>query len=157
MATSGLCATATGRAGRVVRCCISRAALLVKVTDKNAFGSGAAADQFGDPVGDHAGLAGAGAGEDQQRARNRQHRFPLAFVQAVESIDGCRRTHYCGFELPFSGKVVAPFGPFFGGRFGGLALSRWASSRSYGGLAARAPFRSSSASDSRGSSLEASS
>ena len=35
---------------------------------QDAVGGRAMADQLGDAVGDHAGLAGAGAGQDQQRA-----------------------------------------------------------------------------------------
>src|SRR4029079_17623191 len=42
------------------------------------------ADQVGDPAGDDAGLAGAGAGQDQQRSGDLQDRFALLGVQVIE-------------------------------------------------------------------------
>jgi len=44
----------------------------------------AAVDQVGDPVGEHAGLATAGAGEDQQRAVNVRDGLALRWVEALE-------------------------------------------------------------------------
>ena len=41
-------------------------------------------DQMGDAIGDDARLAGAGAGENEQRAFGREHGFALAFVEFVE-------------------------------------------------------------------------
>ena len=46
----------------------------------------AVADQVGDAAGDDARLAGAGAGEDQQRSVEVQDRFALLRVQGVEEI-----------------------------------------------------------------------
>ena len=41
-----------------------------------------------DAIGDDARLAGAGAGEDQQRTLGCEHSFALAFVQLVEERCG---------------------------------------------------------------------
>jgi hypothetical protein len=46
----------------------------------------AVADQVRDAVGDDAGLARAGAGEDQQRAVHLQHGLTLLGVQLIEEV-----------------------------------------------------------------------
>ena len=66
---------------------ISRAALLVKVTDRISCGPRAAlAQDVGDPRGQHAGLAGAGAGQHQNRAVQRLDRIALFGIEAVEIL-----------------------------------------------------------------------
>ena len=66
---------------------ISSAALLVNVTASTSFGLRVAvADEIGDAAGDDARLAGAGAGEDQQRAVEVQNRFALFGVEGVEEL-----------------------------------------------------------------------
>ena len=68
-----------------MRCFISRAALLVKVTARISLGPGAAeAENVGDAHGEHAGLAGAGAGQHQDRAVQRLDRQPLLRVEPGE-------------------------------------------------------------------------
>ena len=77
-----------------MRSFISRAALLVKVTARIWLGIGAAGRQdMGDAGGQHAGLAGAGAGQHQHRAVERFDRFALFRVEAGEIVrhDGLRR------------------------------------------------------------------
>ena len=65
--------------------CISRAALLVKVTREDLARPGlAGGDQMGEPGGQRGGLAGAGAGEHQHRSFGREHRFALRRVQALQ-------------------------------------------------------------------------
>ena len=65
---------------------ISRAALLVKVTARIWLGPGAAGQQdMGEPRGQHAGLAGAGAGQHQHRAVDR-----LAPPRAAASFSPAR-------------------------------------------------------------------
>ena len=69
---------------------ISCAALLVKVMARISPGRGlAAVDQVRDPVGQHARLARAGAGEDQQRPLAVQDGLALGLVQALEQV--CER------------------------------------------------------------------
>ena len=59
----------------------------MNVTASTSCGCGVAvADQVGDAAGDDARLAGAGAGEDQQRAVDVQDRFALFGIQGVEEI-----------------------------------------------------------------------
>ena len=71
-----------------MRSFITPAALLVKVTARIALAWHALFDQMRDAIGDDARLAGAGAGQHEQRAFGRQHSFALAFVQFVEqSVD----------------------------------------------------------------------
>jgi hypothetical protein len=61
---------------------ISRAALLVKVTARNLARPGAAGgENVGDAHGEHAGLAGAGAGQHQHRAVERLDREPLLRIK----------------------------------------------------------------------------
>src|SRR3546814_18250054 len=48
--------------------------------------------QVGEPGGQHAGLAGAGAGQHQHRAVERLDRSTLAFVEGAEIGVGPRRT-----------------------------------------------------------------
>ena len=48
----------------------------------------AGADQVGDAVGDDARLAGARAGENEQRAVDLQHGLALLGVQFVEEVHG---------------------------------------------------------------------
>ena len=67
------------------RCFISRAALLVKVTARISLGPGAAGgEDVGDAHGEHAGLAGAGAGQHQHRAVERLDRQPLFRIEPGE-------------------------------------------------------------------------
>ena len=66
---------------------ISDAALLVNVIARISEGLRLAGpEQVGDPVGEHAGLARAGAGEDQQRALAVGDGVPLRRVQALEEV-----------------------------------------------------------------------
>ena len=67
------------------RCCISSAALLVKVTARMRSGGDAVADQLGDAVGDHAGLARPGPGQHQQRPGKRVDGFDLGGIQVHQS------------------------------------------------------------------------
>ena len=62
------------------RDCISFAALLVKVTAVGADADGA--DEVGDAVGDDAGFAGAGAGDNKERAFDVFDGFPLGGVES---------------------------------------------------------------------------
>ena len=72
-----------------VRSRISRAALLVKVTTSICARPGAArGEDVGDARRQHARLAGAGAGEDEQRAFGGEHRLALF---GVEALSGSRR------------------------------------------------------------------
>ena len=41
-------------------------------------------EQLGDPVGDHAGLSGSGAGQDERRALEGKNRLPLLLIQGIE-------------------------------------------------------------------------
>ncbi len=73
----------------ITRSRISLAALLVKVIARisdelRLLG----ADQIGDPMGERAGLAGTGAGEDQQRPLAMGDRLPLGLVQPLEQRFG---------------------------------------------------------------------
>ena len=64
---------------------ISRAALLVKVTERISPRPGAAlAEDVGDPRRQHARLAGAGAGQHQHRPVERLHRLALLRIEAGE-------------------------------------------------------------------------
>ena len=75
--------SATGPIRAATRSRISRAALLVKVTDRMSNGSRlAGGDQMGDAGRQHAGLAGAGAGQHENRALGRLHGGALFRVQA---------------------------------------------------------------------------
>ena len=68
---------------------ISPAALLVKVIARTAPGLHLAlAEQVGDPVGQHPGLARAGAGHDEQRAALVHDRGPLLRVEPLEQGRG---------------------------------------------------------------------
>ena len=68
-----------------MRCFISRAALLVKVTARISPRPGAAeAENMGDARGQHAGLAGAGAGQHQHRAVERLDRLALLGIEPGE-------------------------------------------------------------------------
>ena len=70
-------------AGWPTRSFISRAALLVKVTATMFWALDAAVlDQVGDLAGDHAGLAGAGAGQHQQGAVDVVHGFLLSGIES---------------------------------------------------------------------------
>ncbi len=51
----------------------------------------ARAEDMGDPAGQHPGLAGAGAGQHQNRAIQRFHRFALLGIEAREILRGRRR------------------------------------------------------------------
>ena len=71
---------------------ISRAALLVKVTDEDFVRPRAAvAEDVGDARGQHAGLAGAGAGQHQHRAVERLHRLALLGIEARQILRAGRR------------------------------------------------------------------
>ena len=77
---------------RPMRCFISRAALLVKVTARIWLGIGEAGGQdMGDAGGEHARLAGAGAGQHQHRAFGGLDGEPLLGVQALEIVGGWLR------------------------------------------------------------------
>ena len=68
---------------------ISRAALLVKVTERISLRPRPAlAQDVGDARGQHAGLAGAGAGQHQNRAVQRLDRLALLGIEAVEILRG---------------------------------------------------------------------
>ena len=68
-----------------MRSFISRAALLVKVTARICEGKARpVAQDVGDAGGQHARLAGAGAGQHQHRAVQRLDRLALLGVEAVE-------------------------------------------------------------------------
>ena len=70
-----------------MRSFISRAALLVKVTDEDFAAAGEArGEDVGDAGGEDAGLAGAGAGEHQQRAIGGQDGLALLLVEALEVV-----------------------------------------------------------------------
>ncbi len=61
----------------------------------------AGAEQVGDPVGEHPGLAGAGAGHDQQRRAGVQHGLALRVVHALQQ---CRRVdHRAGGAVAVEG------------------------------------------------------
>ncbi len=67
------------------RAFISRAALLVKVTARICDGRARPRlKNMGDTGGEHARLAGAGAGQHQQRPVKRLHRLALLGVQRLE-------------------------------------------------------------------------
>ena len=74
---------------------ISCAALLVKVIARISPGARpAGAHQVRDPVGEHAGLARPGAGEDQQRPVAVQDGLALGLVEALEqAVGGGRGGH----------------------------------------------------------------
>ena len=77
---------ATGPTSATTRSRISSAALLVNVMARIRIGIDAVlADQVGDAVGEDAGLAGAGAGDDQQGALGVDHRIELVGVQPRQS------------------------------------------------------------------------
>ena len=65
------------------RSCISPAAFFVNVTARIRSGFTAVADQLGDAIGDHARLAGAGAGQHQQRPLERPHGVELGGFRAA--------------------------------------------------------------------------
>ena len=66
---------------------ISRAALLVKVTDRISLRPRPAlAQDVGDARGQHAGLAGAGAGQHQNRSVQRLHRLALLRIEPGEIL-----------------------------------------------------------------------
>ncbi len=71
----------------MIRSRISRAALLVKVTASSSHGLGPAGRQdVGQPGGQHAGLAGAGAGQHQHRAVDGLDGGALLGVQPLQIV-----------------------------------------------------------------------
>ena len=92
---------------RSTRSFISPAALLVKVIAQDlARQRLASGEQVGDPVGEDAGLAGAGAGEHQKRALAVGDRLALRLVQLREqALDlRCARVYA-------RGQVSSPWPP----------------------------------------------
>jgi hypothetical protein len=76
-----------------MRSFISRAALLVKVTDEDLRGIGEAEiENMGDAGGQNPGLAGAGAGQNQHRALDAFDRIGLLGIEAREIV----RRRPCG-------------------------------------------------------------
>ena len=77
---------------------ISAAALLVKVMAENLPGRAARCllEDVGDAVGEHARLAGAGAGQHQKRAFRGDDRLALGAVQGVD-VDGHGRSCFFHF------------------------------------------------------------
>ena len=70
---------------------ISRAALLVKVSSSIASGSRPAVEQPGHAPGERAGLAGAGAGDDEERAVGRLDDRLLLVVELAAGVEGAGR------------------------------------------------------------------
>ena len=71
---------------------ISRAALLVKVTERISPGRARPGrEDMGDAAGQHARLAGAGAGQHQHRTIQRFHRLALLGIEAGEILRGRSR------------------------------------------------------------------
>ena len=63
----------------------------------------ARAQQVGDPVGEHAGLARAGAGQDQQRPLTVDDRLALGLVEALEELVGRRGGRHGNHDIPRPG------------------------------------------------------
>ena len=87
-----------------MRSFISPAALLVKVTGEDPTRIDAVViDEARDARGEHARLAGAGAGEHEQRAVDVQHRLALRGIQPVEQRIVSRNVHH--------GKIISNVAP----------------------------------------------
>ena len=114
---------------RSTRSRISSAALLVNVIARISLGLRlVGVDQEGDPVGQHARLAAAGAGEDQQRPLAVRDRLALGLVEALQQllkvlgvrVFGHLAQHRCAPGRPPAGGVAerlsrpAGFGPLDG-------------------------------------------
>ena len=115
----------------------SRAAFLVKVTPRNLMGADALLlDQPGDAVGDDAGLAATGAGEDEEGAGGVGGGLTLGGVEAVEEGGrgveghGVSVSHWC------SSGGFAPAGSFGGApAWWRQRTSRWVGYQRLSGLA----------------------
>ena len=77
----------------IARCCISPAALLVKVTARMRCGRDAMTDQVGDPRGDRLGLARAGAGQHQQGPRQGVDDLALGRIEIHLPVGSCLWMH----------------------------------------------------------------
>ena len=86
------CGPSTSAAIRSARRVISAAARREKVMSRMRRGSAPVSDQVGDAVRERVGLAGAGAGDDQERPGDAavavQHRGPLLGIEALEWVGG---------------------------------------------------------------------
>ena len=95
---------------------ISRAALLVKVTDEDFARAGAAvAEDVGDARGQHARLAGAGAGQHQHGAVERLDRLALLRVEPGE---------ICGPAAARARAAMPPAAGWWSGTPGRVQLAR---------------------------------
>ena len=67
--------------------------------------------QVGDPVRQHAGLARARAGDDQQRLTLVDHRLPLLGVEALQQHLGVARQHGTAAAAGILGRFATGLGP----------------------------------------------
>ena len=83
-----------------------------------AGGRAVGCEQVGDAVGEHAGLAGAGARDDEQGRAGVQHGFFLAFVESGGEGGGVHRVEAVGaFAVGVGGvEVLAVAADAVGGR-----------------------------------------